>query len=242
MTAFADDPGREDHAVSVHLGSYMLAGLLTCGLLLGGIAAWAATTELTGASSRRAAWSSRSNVTKVQHPTGGFVATLHVRADDGVTTDRCSSARRHRDKSQPADRFQAARPVGNARSRLRAERDGAVAISVPSSLANRVDTPDVQRIVSGEKLLFSHGGNPSASRSNNCASAWAVREEVVGINSQIQAQGEEIGSDQKGTREPHDIGGRATRHDEPHQRQSPGGRAPEGGRDQLIAAVAKARG
>ena len=128
-------------------------------------------------------------------------------------------------------------------ARLRAERDGAVAISVPSSLANRVDTPDVERIVSGEKLLFQSRRESIGKQIEQLRQRIGQFEkEVVGINSQIQAKGEEIGLIKK------ELEGLATLESKQlvttnriNAMRREAARL-EGERGQLIAAVAKAQG
>ena len=74
----------EAHDHPAHIGRYMLGGLLTSVVLLGGLAAWAATTDIAGAVVTHGNVIVESSVKKVQHPTGGVVAELLVHEGDTV--------------------------------------------------------------------------------------------------------------------------------------------------------------
>ena len=63
---------------------YMLGGLGVVFLLVGGVAAWAARTEIAGAVLAAGTVVVESNVKKVQHPTGGVIGEIHVKDGDQV--------------------------------------------------------------------------------------------------------------------------------------------------------------
>ena len=66
------------------LRRYMLLGAATVALLVGGLGAWAATTELSGAVIATGHIAVESNVKAVQHPSGGVVGAINVRNGDEV--------------------------------------------------------------------------------------------------------------------------------------------------------------
>src|SRR5262245_43519682 len=78
MTMFPAN--RSQRAIRWHL---LVGGLATVALL-GGLGAWARTTEIAGAVMATGVVVVDSNVKKVQHPTGGIVGELNVRDDDHV--------------------------------------------------------------------------------------------------------------------------------------------------------------
>src|SRR5688572_30492037 len=125
------DPEAHDHPA--HIGRYMFAGLLTSVVLLGGLAAWAATTDIAGAVVTLGNVIVESSVKKVQHPTGGVVAELLVHEGDTVKANQLLI--RPDDTVTKANLQIVSKLLDQLKmrsARLSAERDG----------ANKVETPD----------------------------------------------------------------------------------------------------
>ena len=124
--------------------------------LLGGIAVWATTTQISGAVIAPGSVVVDSNAKKVQHPTGGIVTEVRardgdrvkagdllVRLDETVTRANLSIV------SKDLDQLIA------QKARLETERDGLEDVRVPAELAARMNDPQVARIMEGERKLFS---------------------------------------------------------------------------------------
>lgn len=72
------------HSIDPSLRRHILIGFLAVAALIGGIGAWAASTEIYGAVIASGFLVVESSVKKVQHPTGGVVGELFVRDGDHV--------------------------------------------------------------------------------------------------------------------------------------------------------------
>ncbi len=134
---------------------HLRAGVIVALILVGGLGAWAATTDISGAVIASGNLVVDSNVKKVQHPTGGIVSELRVRDGDRVragdvvvrldnTLTRASLAI----VSKGLDELFA------RKARLEAERDGSDGVILPSEWRQRADDPDVTHIIEGERKLF----------------------------------------------------------------------------------------
>ena len=78
-------------AIQTSLRNHILLSVALIVLLLGGIAAWASTTQISGAVVAPGSVVVDSSAKKVQHPTGGIVSDLRVHDGDRV---RASEPRR----------------------------------------------------------------------------------------------------------------------------------------------------
>src|SRR5687768_6745941 len=65
---------------------YLIAGVASCVLLVGGVGTLAATIKLSGAVIAAGTLVVDSNVKKVQHPTGGVVGRINIREGEAVKT------------------------------------------------------------------------------------------------------------------------------------------------------------
>ena len=171
------------------VGSILVIAFVVC------IGGWAATSELAGAVIASGAVTVKSNVKKVQHPTGGVVKELMVREgsvvaegqvlvrlDDTVTRATLGVVRSQLDES-------------NARhARLIAEREGADTIAFPQDLVARgVGEPTVFNAVHGEQKLFeSRNAARAGQRSQLRERIAQSNEEVRGLTAQQQAKEGEI--------------------------------------------------
>lgn len=134
---------------------HLIAGGAVVALMFGGIATWAATTDISGAVIASGNVVVDSNSKKVQHPTGGIVSELNVRNGDRVaagdvlirldaTLTRANLAIVRKELVELFAR----------KARLEAERDGATSVPVPEAIVDQMDDPLVGRAVEGERRLF----------------------------------------------------------------------------------------
>lgn len=134
---------------------HTLIGLSVIILLLGGMTAWAMTTELSGAVTASGILVVDSNVRKVQHPTGGVVKELHarignrvkhgdilLRLDDTVT------------RANLAIVVKSLAEIAVRQARLEAERDGAEAIVFPDEILVQASDPSIAVPLASERKLF----------------------------------------------------------------------------------------
>jgi HlyD family secretion protein len=186
----------EDRAALHHrqVRRYLVAGVATCLLLVGGVGGLAAVTKMSGAVIAAGRLVVDSNVKKVQHPTGGVVGEIRVREGDRVkagdilvrldeTTTRANLAI----VSKGLDEFYA------RLARLEAERDGKDTISFPEVLTSRRDEAGVAASMAGEQSLFdfrhqARSGQRSQLRERVAQSA----QETAGLTEQRQAKRREI--------------------------------------------------
>jgi HlyD family secretion protein len=134
---------------------YLLGGVATCILLVGGAGSLAAVTTLSGAVIASGKLVVDSSVKKVQHPTGGVVGQIFVREGDAVQSgkvlirlDETITRANLAIVTKSLDEFEA------RLARLEAERDGKGSITFPASLVSRQDAPEVGRAMAGEQSLF----------------------------------------------------------------------------------------
>ncbi|MCV3240321.1 HlyD family type I secretion periplasmic adaptor subunit [Mesorhizobium sp. ZC-5] len=173
---------------------YLVAGVATCLLLVGGVGGLAAMTKMSGAVIASGRLVVDSNVKKVQHPTGGVVGEIRVREGDRVkagdilvrldeTTTRASLAI----VSKGLDQFYA------RLARLEAERDGKDKISFPDVLTTRRGEAGVAASMAGEQSLFDFRHQArSGQRSQLRERIAQLTEETAGLTEQRQAKRREI--------------------------------------------------
>ena len=185
---------QEAHDQPAHIGRYMIAGFLTSVVLLGGLAAWAATTDIAGAVVTHGSVIVESSVKKVQHPTGGVVAELLVHEGDTVKANQLLI--RLDDTVTKANLQIVSKLLDQLKmrsARLSAERDGAAKVVTPDDLKLRMHEPNVARIVNGETLLFASRRDSIDKQLGQLRERIAQFEkEVVGVNAQIEAKTQEI--------------------------------------------------
>jgi HlyD family secretion protein len=182
--------GRAQGSIRRHV----IAGGAVLVALLGGLGGWAATTELSGAVVTSGTLVVDSNVKKVQHQTGGTVSELRirdggrvqagdivVRLDETVTRANLAIVLKSLDE------------LAARQARLEAERDGAETISFPDALLRRIDDPDVDRVVSGERKLFDFRRTSRQGQKAQLTERIAqLREEIQGLTGQAKAKAREI--------------------------------------------------
>jgi len=180
------------HHKQVH--RYLVAGVATCLLLVGGVGGLAAVTKMSGAVIAAGRLVVDSNVKKVQHPTGGVVGEIRVREGDRVkagdilvrldeTTTRANLAI----VSKGLDEFYA------RLARLEAERDGKDTLSFPEILTSRRDEAGVAASMAGEQSLFDFRRQArSGQRSQLRERIAQLTQETAGLTEQLQAKRREI--------------------------------------------------
>jgi HlyD family secretion protein len=184
MTGWADQSIRHN----------LMAGAALLALLVGGVGGWAATTDLAGAVVSSGSLVVDSYVKKVQHLTGGVVGELRVR--DGDTVKAGDVVLRLDDtvtRANLAIVSKALDEAGARKARLEAERDGDDAIRFPPDLLEREASPDVARILAGERKLFeSRRGSRTGQKSQLRQRIVQMHEEIAGQTAQAEAKAQEI--------------------------------------------------
>ena len=181
-------------------------GLLISLIMAGGVAMWAATTEISGAVIAPGALVVDTNVRKVQHPTGGVISEILAHDGDRVAAggvvvrlDATVTRANLAIVAKGLDELMA------RKARLEAERDGLAGVAFPNALTGRAGDPDVARIMAGERKLFdlrrvARMGQKYQLRQR----ITQLRQGVKGLNAQEQAKAKEIAlieKELKGVRE-----------------------------------------
>ncbi|MGX5843740.1 HlyD family type I secretion periplasmic adaptor subunit [Mesorhizobium sp. ArgA1] len=180
------------HHKQVH--RYLVAGVATCLLLVGGVGGLAAVTKMSGAVIAAGRLVVDSNVKKVQHPTGGVVGEIRVREGDRVKAgdilvrlDETVTRANLAIVSKGLDEFYA------RLARLEAERDGKDTISFPEVLTSRGDEAGVAASMAGEQSLFDFRRQArSGQRSQLRERIAQLTQETAGLTEQLQAKRREI--------------------------------------------------
>jgi HlyD family secretion protein len=170
------------------------AALALIVFLLGGIAVWAATTQISGAVIASGSVVVDSSAKKVQHPTGGIVTEVHahdgdhvkggdllVRLDQTMTRANLSIVTKDLDQ------------LVAQKARLQAEREGLDSVEVPPELASRMNDPQVASIMEGERKLFSLRRAARVGQKDQLSKRVdQLKEELAGYESQVKAKGLEM--------------------------------------------------
>lgn len=185
---------RKKTEVEANVKAYLVSGLAVVFILVGGLAVWATTTSIVGAVIGSGVVVVETNVKKVQHPTGGIVGEINVKNGDQVKAgdllirlDETLTRTNEQMISKQLDQLMM------REARLKAERDGIEAISVPAILARRSLEPDVAEIINGEQSLFASRREFKAGQLSQLEERTAqLAQEADGIAAQIQAKTREI--------------------------------------------------
>ncbi|RUV60127.1 HlyD family type I secretion periplasmic adaptor subunit [Mesorhizobium sp. M5C.F.Ca.IN.020.29.1.1] len=185
---------RTIFAVDRTIRRYLLGGVATCILLVGGAGSLAAVTELSGAVIASGKLVVDSSVKKIQHPTGGVVGQIFVREGDAVQSgkvlirlDETITRANLAIVTKSLDEFEA------RLARLETERDGKGSIIFPASLVSRQDAPVVGRAMAGEQSLFEFRRQARAGQKAQLEERIAqLAEEVSGLTEQRDAKSQEI--------------------------------------------------
>ena len=181
---------------SIHpsLRRHILFGFAAMATLVGGIGAWAATTEIYGAVIASGFLVVESSVKKVQHPTGGVVGELLVRDGDKVKAgevvmrlDATQTRANLGIVSKTIDELMA------RSARLEAEKVGAKSVEFPPELVSRRQDDTVAKLLDGEAKLFELRKNARDGEKSQLRERVAqLREEIAGLHEQVEAKKDEI--------------------------------------------------
>jgi HlyD family secretion protein len=165
------------------------AGVGVSVLMVGSVAGWATTTDISGAVIAPGALVVDSNVRKVRHPTGGVIGEIRVRDGDRVkagdivvrldsTITRANLAIVTRGLDELF-----ARKAG-----LEAERDDRLAINFPDTLIARANDADIAHILHGEQRLFDLRRSARSGQKSQLGQRIAqLEQEVEGLTAQAAA-------------------------------------------------------
>ncbi|ODA66713.1 Type I secretion system membrane fusion protein PrsE [Methyloligella halotolerans] len=187
-------PKRNDRT-KASLRRHILLGTACALILVGGLGAWAALTEISGAVIAHGVLEVDSKVKKVQHPTGGVVGELLVREGDSVEAgqilvklDETQTKANLAIVSKSIDELLA------REARLEAEKTDADALDFSDSLTERQDIPNVQKLMEGERKLFQLRLSAREGRKAQLRERIAqLDEEISGLTEQAAAKKREIG-------------------------------------------------
>lgn len=175
--------------------THSVAGFAVVFIMLGGIAVWAARTEISGAVLSPGVVVVESEVKKVQHPTGGVVSEIRVtngsqvragevliRLDETVNRANLQMITKQLDELVMRE------------ARLEAERDGAATITLPQSYADRERESDVARRIAGETAFFtSRRATLDGQKKQLLERISQFEQEIAGLERQLVAKAAEIG-------------------------------------------------
>ncbi len=176
------------------LRRHMLLGL-ACGIVLvGGLGAWAAATEISGAVIASGVLKVDSSVKKVQHPTGGVVGELLVR--EGDTVEAGQVLVRLDETQTRANLAIITKSIDELlarEARLEAEKTGAETLAFSDELLTRQDNATVEKLVEGERKLFELRKSAREGRKSQLRERIAqLNQEIAGLTQQAEAKTSEI--------------------------------------------------
>ena len=195
--------GTTDRSIRNHA----LFGLFVVFGILGGVTAWSAFAEISGAVIAPGVVAVETNAKKVQHPEGGVVAKLLVRDGDRVTAgdlvlrldDRVLAA-------NLAIVTKALNELTALEARLTAERDGHPEVRYPEELLRIAKTNvEAAASVGGQTIIFESRKIARATAKSQLGEQVIQLEAAIeGLSSQLSAREQEmklIGEELKGVRE-----------------------------------------
>jgi HlyD family secretion protein len=161
-------------------------------LVIGGamFGLWGGLAPLSGAVVMSGALVSESRLKKVQHPTGGVIATISVREGDKVKAG--DPLLRLDDISARANLQIVARQLDALRARrarLLAERDEAEDVATPAAFARRAGDPELAALLASERALFKARRVARAGqRELLFGRIGQLEEEIQGLDAQMKSQ------------------------------------------------------
>ena len=175
--------------------TYMLGGVFVVVFIVGGIGAWAATTEIAGAVLAPGTIVVESNLKKVQHPTGGVVGEIKIKEGAKVKAGdlllRLDETITRANLQLVANQLE---EYSIREARLVAERDGKTEMPTPEALAGRLSEPAIAKAIAAEtSLLISKGDSREGQKSQLKERIDQLGEEIAGVAGQIEAKSTEIG-------------------------------------------------
>lgn len=225
------------------LRRYVLLGAATVALLVGGIGVWAATTHLSGAVIAAGHIAVESNVKAVQHPSGGVVGAINVRNGDQVKAgDVLLRLDDTLTRANLAVITKTLDELSAREARLSAEREGAKAISFSEDLTNR-SSDHVARVMRGEQKLFAlRRAAYLAHIEQRRERISQLKEEIAGLEAQRAAKEHEIALVRDEIKSVRSLWDKKLIQRSQLLRLEREETQIEGGRGQLVAAIAEANG
>jgi len=201
---FPSQEKEADHDVA--LQRLWKRGLVFIAVFGGALGFWLVATTMSSAVIGPGQFVVDGSVKKVQHPTGGVVSQLLVREGDQVSQGDLLI---RLDETVMRSNYQVVAgqvdELFGRKVRLEAERDGADALDIPPELANRMNDPEVARIVAAERKLFqARRSAREGQRTQLTKRITQLQNEIVGLRAQLEANGREsqiIADELKGVRE-----------------------------------------
>ena len=182
----------EAPTVHTSLRKHVLIGFAIVALLGGGIALWAATTEISGAVIAPGLLVVESSVKKVQHPTGGVVGEILIWEGDHV---KAGQILLRLDSTQTEANLKIVEKtideLSAREARLEAEKVGADTMSFPDELLGRKDDPVVAKLLAGEQKLF------DLRKSAREGQKAQLRERIEQLHKQITGLSEQANSKER---------------------------------------------
>ena len=196
LTNPAPRPGKPRPTLDYRLTSvrrYITLGMFTVFGLVGGMAAWAAVTDLAGAVLAPGTVVVAGNVKKVQHPSGGVIREILVKNGDTV---KAGDVLVRLDETVTRASLQVITKqideLTGRMARLKAERDDASTVKFPPEFAARINEPDIAQILSGEQFLFeTRVSNRSAQKKQLGERIIGFQEEIAGNTAQAVSKAKE---------------------------------------------------
>jgi HlyD family secretion protein len=223
---------------------HIIIGMAAAALLVGGLGAWAATSEVSGAVVAAGHLVVESNLKAVQHPSGGVVKELHIRNGDAVKAgDVVLRLDDTLTRANLAILTKGLDELSARRARLSAEREGAEEIAFPAELAGRSAESHVAGIIEGERKLFELRRAARQGQTGQLRKRISqLEEEILGIRAQKSGKEREaalIREELKGVQDLWEK--KLIQHSRLLELQRGAARL-EGERGQMIAAIAQAEG
>jgi HlyD family secretion protein len=195
--------GATDRSIRTHA----LLGLFVVFGVLGGLTAWSAFAEISGAVIAPGVVAVETNAKKVQHPEGGVVAVLKVR--DGDRVNAGDLLMRLDEKVLAANLAivtKALNELTALEARLTAERDGLTTIKYPDALLQIAKTNvEAAASIGGQTIIFeSRSIARSTAKTQLSEQILQLDSSIAGLTAQLRAREQEIeliGQELKGVRE-----------------------------------------
>jgi HlyD family type I secretion membrane fusion protein len=177
-----------------YLGREIIAGLGIVGAFLTGLAGWAAFAPLESAAIAPGVVSVDGYRKTVQHLEGGIVGEILVREGDSVEAGQVLIRIDDTTPRASLDLLRGRWMVASAlEARLKAERDGLAKTRFPDSLVAQRDEPKARQILEGQTNIFEARREALTSQTAILKQRVAqYREEIIGIEGQIQAETEQL--------------------------------------------------
>jgi membrane fusion protein, type I secretion system len=180
---------KPEHSIRTNLW----LGITITVLLVGSVGGWAATTDISGAVIAPGSLVVDSNVSKIQHQTGGVISDIKVRNGDHV---KAGDVLVRLDATVTRANLSIVRngidEILARTSRLKAERDNRDSVTFPQELLARRNDAEVAPILAGERRLFELRHTARAGQKSQLRQRIVqLEEEVSGLEGQVKAKSRE---------------------------------------------------